>query len=285
MRRWRRGTRIGSRVGGSVGRHPGQIAGHRSQGAPRWPAVRCSRAASPRFALAPLLQSCGDPGLAFSGVERIPAPDDPVRWPLSAKHQIIESGLTPEPGSTLRIYNYADYLSPRVLKDFEKKYDVDIRLSTFNDADEALTKIATGNLGFDLYFPSYDSLGRLVTAELLAAAQPGLHDQRGQPVARLPATRGTTSAGCTPCPTRSTAPASAGGPTGSRRTSATAPTPTTSSGTRRTAATWRSSTTGTRRWGWCCCATASDLNTPTRPTSSVIARAAAGPRRHHATRR
>ena len=54
-----------------------------------------------------------------------------------------------------------------MIKDFEKKYDVDIRLSTFNDADEALTKIASEKLKFDLYFPSYDSLGRLVQAVLL----------------------------------------------------------------------------------------------------------------------
>jgi spermidine/putrescine transport system substrate-binding protein len=40
-------------------------------------------------------------------------------------------------------------------------------LSTFNDADEALTKIASKSLKFDLYFPSYDSLGRLVQADLL----------------------------------------------------------------------------------------------------------------------
>ena len=46
-----------------------------------------------------------------------------------------------------------------MLKNFEKKYGVDIRLSTFNDADEALTKIASERLEFDLYFPSYDSLG------------------------------------------------------------------------------------------------------------------------------
>ena len=54
-----------------------------------------------------------------------------------------------------------------MLKDFEKKYGVDIRLSTFNDADEALTKIASEDLEFDLYFPSYDSLGRLIQADLL----------------------------------------------------------------------------------------------------------------------
>jgi spermidine/putrescine transport system substrate-binding protein len=53
------------------------------------------------------------------------------------------------------------------MKAFEEKYDVDIRLSTFNDADEALTKVASGDLAFDVYFPSYDSLGRLIQADLL----------------------------------------------------------------------------------------------------------------------
>ena len=122
--------------------------------------------------LSGVLSACGgDGGQGGQGgsgaTEKIPAPDNPIRWALSEANPIIESGLKPQPGSTLRIYNYADYLSPRVLKDFEKKYDVDIRLSTFNDADEALTKIASKDLKFDLYFPSYDSLGRLVQADLL----------------------------------------------------------------------------------------------------------------------
>ena len=97
----------------------------------------------------------------------IPSPQNPVRWPISKKHPIIESGQKPEPGSVLRIYNYADYLSPRMMKDFEAQWGVDIHLSTFNDADEALTKIASGSLGFDLYFPSYDSVGKLIQADLL----------------------------------------------------------------------------------------------------------------------
>ena len=114
----------------------------------------------------PLLAACGGGGASSQALE-IPAPDNPVRWPLSEAHPAIESGLTPEPGSTLRIYNYADYLSPQMMKQFEKDHGVKIRLTTFNDADEALTKIASGKLGFDLYFPSYDSLGRLVSADLL----------------------------------------------------------------------------------------------------------------------
>ena len=163
-------------------------------GRPRWRAAPCSRAVSPRSRSPRCSQSCGDPGLAFSGVERIPSPDDPIRWTSATSTEIIESGLTPEAGSTLRIYNYADYLSPRVLKDFEKKYDVDIRLSTFNDADEALTKIATGNLEFDLYFPSYDSLGPADHRRPAPAAQPGLPDQHAPTCGTASATRGTTSA-------------------------------------------------------------------------------------------
>jgi spermidine/putrescine transport system substrate-binding protein len=116
--------------------------------------------------LSAFLAACGTKTKAGATV-KIPSPTNPVTWPLSKANQAIDSGLTPKPGSTLRIYNYADYVSPRFLKDFEAKYGVKIRLSTFNDADEALTKVASKDLKFDLYFPSYDSLGKLVGADLL----------------------------------------------------------------------------------------------------------------------
>lgn len=118
-------------------------------------------------ALAALLEACGSKSSTTSAEVKIPSPSTPVTWPLSEANPAIAAGQTPKAGSTLRIYNYADYLSPRVLKDFEAKYDVDIRLSTFNDADEALTKVASKDLKFDLYFPSYDSLGKLIQADLL----------------------------------------------------------------------------------------------------------------------
>jgi spermidine/putrescine transport system substrate-binding protein len=114
----------------------------------------------------PLLTACQTRTHNY-GALRIPAPDQPVRWPLSKRYPIIESGQKPKPGSILRIYNYADYLSPRMMKDFEAQWGVDIHLSTFNDADEALTKIASEKLGFDLYFPGYDSVGKLIQADLL----------------------------------------------------------------------------------------------------------------------
>jgi spermidine/putrescine transport system substrate-binding protein len=117
-------------------------------------------------ALAAFLTACGTKTHSAAAV-KIPSPTNPVTWPLSKANAAIDAGQTPKAGSTLRIYNYADYLSPRVVKDFESKYDVKVRLSTFNDADEALTKVASKDLKFDLYFPSYDSLGKLVGADLL----------------------------------------------------------------------------------------------------------------------
>jgi spermidine/putrescine transport system substrate-binding protein len=117
--------------------------------------------------LASLLAACGKSASESSGGLSIPAPTNPVRWPISTRNPAIKPGLRPERGSTLRIYNYASYLGPKVIKDFEDTYGVDISVSTFNDEDEALNKLASGQLKFDLYFPSYDSLARLVSANLL----------------------------------------------------------------------------------------------------------------------
>ena len=54
-----------------------------------------------------------------------------------------------------------------MVKSFEEKYGVEVKISTFNDTDEAITKIRTGAVPFDIYFPSYDQIGRLVTAGLV----------------------------------------------------------------------------------------------------------------------
>jgi spermidine/putrescine transport system substrate-binding protein len=42
-----------------------------------------------------------------------------------------------------------------------------VKISTFNDTDEAVQKIRTGSVPFDIYFPSYDQISRLVAAELV----------------------------------------------------------------------------------------------------------------------
>ncbi len=100
---------------------------------------------------------------------KIASPATPVTWPVD-KAALIGDGLVPEKGATLQLYNYADYIGPKVVKRFEKKYaayDVKVRVSTFNDTDEALTKIRGGSSGYDIYFPSYDQIAKMVSGKLI----------------------------------------------------------------------------------------------------------------------
>ena len=73
----------------------------------------------------------------------------------------------PEPGGELRIYNYADYLDPAVLKAFGKADDVSVRVTTFETLDEAFSKLSTGGLEFDVIFSTPDQLSRLVGRKLI----------------------------------------------------------------------------------------------------------------------
>ena len=115
-----------------------------------------------------------------------------------------------------------------MVKAFEKEYDVDISVSTFNDTDEALTKIAPGAVTFDIYFPSYDQIGKMVTAELLRPLNQELHHQHRQPVAAVHRPLVRRRLALLRPLHASTPPASAGAPTWSTTTSPRSTTPTTS---------------------------------------------------------
>ncbi len=119
-----------------------------------------------------ILDACGSTNTTSSGAKKltIATPDNPVTWPISKDNAPIADGLTPEQGGTLQLYNYADYIDPAALKSFEKKYakyNVKVQVSTFNSTDEALAKLRSGESNFDIYFPSYDQIGKLVTADLV----------------------------------------------------------------------------------------------------------------------
>ncbi|WP_284229326.1 polyamine ABC transporter substrate-binding protein [Mycobacterium antarcticum] len=96
----------------------------------------------------------------------IAKPDSPVKWDIAGDNQPIADGLAPEQGATLKIYNYADYLSPQAIKAFEDQYGCKIEVSTFNDGDEAITKLRSG-VDFDIYNANYTEMSRLVTGGLL----------------------------------------------------------------------------------------------------------------------
>lgn len=98
---------------------------------------------------------------------KIAAPDKPVTWDIPADNRPIADGLGPEKDATLRVYTYDDYISREAVESFEKRYGVRVTISTFNSTDDAIEKIRDGGDDFDIYTPSYDQIGRLVTGGLL----------------------------------------------------------------------------------------------------------------------
>ena len=114
------------------------------------------------------LDACAksDPGASAPSL-KIASPDKPVTWDIAKDNEPIAEGLAPEKGATLQLYSYADYVSPDAIKSFEEKYDTTVAVSTFNDTDEAITKIRAGSVDYDVFFPSYDQIGKLVNGELL----------------------------------------------------------------------------------------------------------------------
>ena len=139
-----------------------------------------------------------------------------------------------------------------------------MQISTFNDTDEAITKIRGGNVEYDIYFPSYDQISRLVSGNLIRPLNhsyiPNIsnvwpsftnpwYDQEWRYT--VPYTIYTAGIGWR----NDQVPADIGA-LPNPYDSLWDPQP--------TRARPRSSTTGTPRWRWCCCARASPTSTPRR---------------------
>lgn len=120
-------------------------------------------------ALMAFLDACNSGSKAAANVTslKLASPNEPVLWPIAADNKPIASGLQPEKGATLQLYNWADYIDPYAVKSFEKQYDCKVSISTFNDVDEAITKIRDGGVPYDIYFPSYDQIAEMVQAKLV----------------------------------------------------------------------------------------------------------------------
>ncbi|PIT11083.1 polyamine ABC transporter substrate-binding protein [Snodgrassella alvi] len=64
----------------------------------------------------------------------------------------------------LKIYNWSDYVDPKIIGEFEKKYGIKVTYN-FYDSDETLeSKILTGQSGYDIVGPSNSFVGRQIKA-------------------------------------------------------------------------------------------------------------------------
>lgn len=99
-------------------------------------------------------------------------PANPVQQPLFDDNMAIASGLDAEEGP-LKLYNWADYLSPDIIPVAEEALGVDIEITTFFNEEEALGKLSSGEVQFDVWFPTSQRVAVAVAAQLI---QPVNHD-------------------------------------------------------------------------------------------------------------
>jgi spermidine/putrescine transport system substrate-binding protein len=128
--------------------------------------LRRSAAGAAALSGAGLLAACGGGSETRSPGLQLASPQNPATLPLFDDNPAIDSGLEPEKGP-LKVYNWDQYIWPKVLKDFAEEYNVDYELSTFYNMSEAVAKLRTGQVQFDVFFPTADPTPKLVAAKLL----------------------------------------------------------------------------------------------------------------------
>ncbi|HYK31277.1 MAG TPA: spermidine/putrescine ABC transporter substrate-binding protein [Streptosporangiaceae bacterium] len=91
-----------------------------------------------------------------------------MTWPIYAANKPIKSGLLPEKNATLKIYNWVAYVNPQSLKDFGKKYNCKVEVTTFNTMTEALAKLGSGQANFDVFMGvTADVIGKIVGQQII----------------------------------------------------------------------------------------------------------------------
>jgi len=123
----------------------------------------------------PSTTGAGGPGTTGDGTPATTVPDsgmavgtpaNPVQQPLFEDNPAIESGLPQEEGP-LEIYNWEDYLRPRTIKRAGEALGVEVKVTTFFNEEEALSRLASGELEFDVWFPTSQRVPVAVAAALI----------------------------------------------------------------------------------------------------------------------
>ena len=116
------------------------------------------------------LAACGNGATSgASSTQSIPLPrvNNPVTWPLSSSNPAIANGRSPESGATLKLYCWVAYVNQKVLNNFAKKYNCQVQVSTFNNTAEAMSKLSSGQMDYDVFFPTIDLIGPLTESGLI----------------------------------------------------------------------------------------------------------------------
>jgi len=74
------------------------------------------------------------------------------------------SGTSATEEKILNVYNWADYIEPKVLEDFQKETGIKVRYDVFDSNEVLETKLLTGDSGYDVVVPSAYFLERQIKA-------------------------------------------------------------------------------------------------------------------------
>ena len=120
-----------------------------------------------------LLAACGSSAsVSSSSGEKAPGglplarPNQPVTYPIYPDNKPIASGLQPEKGP-LQLYNFTDYISPKVVKDFEKKYNVSVQISVFDAIENAIPKLVSKQVQYDVLWSTVHYIEELVAGKIV----------------------------------------------------------------------------------------------------------------------
>jgi spermidine/putrescine transport system substrate-binding protein len=119
-----------------------------------------------------ILAACADRGAGEGAELVVGTPSNPVQQPLFDDNPAIESGLEPEAGP-LRLYNWEDYINPEIIPLASEALGVEIEETTFLNEEEALSRLASGEVSYDVWFPTSQRVPVAVTGGLI---QPINHD-------------------------------------------------------------------------------------------------------------
>src|SRR5690349_21015784 len=91
-------------------------------------------------------------------------------WGLCAALVACGGGSPPSGGPSateervLNVYNWYDYISPEVLREFTARYGIQVHYNVFDSNNTLAAKLLAGHSGYDVVFPSGAYLESLIAA-------------------------------------------------------------------------------------------------------------------------
>lgn len=114
------------------------------------------------------LTTTGGTGGVLMGPGGIPLArrDHPVTLPIYSGNEPVASGLNLEKGP-LNLFNWSAYINPAVVRKFEKEFRVKVSITTFENEEEAIAKLTSGQAQFDVWWATVDYVSRAVAGKLI----------------------------------------------------------------------------------------------------------------------